>query len=145
LDHLAYANDPFENGAAHPLDFGHWAAYKLELLTHSRVGHGDAVAIGIALDVVYSRRVGLLDAASAERILALIERLGFPVFADELMNTKGHNRLAILNGLDEFREQFGCELTIPLLCAIGTSVELASMERDQVAAAIVELRERARR
>jgi len=143
LDHIAYANDPFESGSAHPLDFGHWAAYKLEILSHFRIGHGEAVAIGMALDVVYSRQAGLLDAAAATRILNLLEALGFPLFADELMNTNAHKHLAILVGLDEFREQFGGELTVPLLSAIGTGVEAVKIDRDLVASSITELRERA--
>ena len=143
LDHIAYANDPFESGSAHPLDFGHWAAYKLEELSHFRISHGEAVAIGIALDVIYSRRAGLLDDPSAARILNLLERLGFPLFADELLNTNSHRQLVILNGLEEFREQFGNDLTVPLLRAIGNGVEAVQMDRIMVASAINELRERA--
>ena len=61
LDHIATSGDPFEMGSARPLDFGHWAAHKLEQLSRFRISHGDAVAIGIALDVIYSRNIGLLD------------------------------------------------------------------------------------
>ena len=51
LDHIATGGDPFEMGSARPLDFGHWAAHKLEQLSRFRLCHGEAVAIGIALDV----------------------------------------------------------------------------------------------
>src|SRR5207249_4231810 len=67
LEHIATSGDPFEFGSARPLDFGHWAAHKLEQLSDYRIRHGEAVAIGIALDTIYSRQIGLLDAASAER------------------------------------------------------------------------------
>ena len=77
LNHIATSGDPFEFGAARPLDFGHWSAHKLEQLSEYRIRHGEAVAIGIALDVVYARRMEFLDATSAERILGLLERLGF--------------------------------------------------------------------
>ena len=87
LDHIATSGDPFEAGSARPLDFGHWAAHKLEQLSHFKITHGDAVAIGIALDVIYSRNTGLLDEKSAARILNLLEKLGFQLFADELLNT----------------------------------------------------------
>ena len=30
LDHIASSGDPFELGSSRPLDFGHWAAHKLE-------------------------------------------------------------------------------------------------------------------
>ena len=49
-------------GSARPLDFGHWAAHKLESLTRNQLRHGEAVAIGIALDTRYSVLAGLLPA-----------------------------------------------------------------------------------
>ncbi len=61
LDHIATSGDPFEMGSARPLDFGHWAAHKLEQLSHFEISHGEAVAIGLALDVVYSGIRGLLS------------------------------------------------------------------------------------
>ncbi|MES1180253.1 MAG: 3-dehydroquinate synthase, partial [Verrucomicrobiota bacterium] len=75
LDHIAGGGDPFETGSARPLDFGHWAAHKLEQLSHFQIPHGEAVAIGIALDVIYSREIGLLEKNSAERILKLLAKL----------------------------------------------------------------------
>src|SRR4030095_8350235 len=86
LNHIATSGDPFEMGSARPLDFGHWAAHKLEQLSDYRTRHGEAVAIGIALDVIYSRRMGFLETAEAERVLRLIEALGFELFAHELMH-----------------------------------------------------------
>ncbi|HZK63829.1 MAG TPA: 3-dehydroquinate synthase, partial [Puia sp.] len=61
--------DPFEKGSSRPLDFGHWSAHKLEQLTHFEVLHGEAVAMGIALDSLYSSLAGYLSPAKAERIL----------------------------------------------------------------------------
>jgi 3-dehydroquinate synthase len=142
LDHLATNGDPFEIGSARPLDFGHWSAHKLEQLSHFRISHGEAVAVGMALDVIYSRNLGLLDAPSAERILQLLERLGFKLFAFELLNSGDQGRLALLAGLEEFREHLGGELSITLLKSIGTSVEVHEMNSAKVVAAIRELRER---
>ncbi len=78
---IATGGDPFELGSARPLDFGHWAAHKLEQLSNFQIRHGEAVAIGIALDVLYSRNISLLHAASAERILALLQKLELPLSA----------------------------------------------------------------
>ncbi len=72
--HISTAGDPFEFGSARPLDFGHWAAHKLEQLSDFRISHAEAVAIGIALDVVYSRNAGHLPSKDADRILALIDQ-----------------------------------------------------------------------
>ena len=43
LAHIATGGDPFEQGSSRPLDFGHWAAHKLEALTDYRLRHGEAV------------------------------------------------------------------------------------------------------
>src|SRR5581483_3305479 len=73
LDHIARSGDPFELGSSRPLDFGHWAAHKLESLSGYALRHGEAVAIGIALDTRYSVEIGLLDEADAERVVSVLE------------------------------------------------------------------------
>ena len=142
LNHITSGGDPFETGSARPLDFGHWAAHKLEQLSDFQISHGEAVAIGIALDVIYSQKIGLLDAKSAERILKLLEQLGFDLFANELLNVGSDGNLQILGGLNEFREHLGGELTITLLREIGRGVEVHEMNLPNVVAAIHELRQR---
>ncbi len=141
LEHIATSGDPFETGSARPLDFGHWAAHKLEQLSSFQIPHGEAVAIGIALDVIYSRNVDLLDKKSCERILKLLEQLGFNLFTDELLKTDA-GRLQILTGLEEFREHLGGELTITLLKEIGRGVEVHEMNQSKIIEAIHELRGR---
>jgi len=42
---IATGGDPFEAGSARPLDYGHWVAHKLEILTNHALRHGEAVAI----------------------------------------------------------------------------------------------------
>jgi 3-dehydroquinate synthase len=136
LTHIATGGDPFETGSARPLDFGHWAAHNLP--------HSEAVAIGIALDVIYSRDLGLLDKKSADRILDLLERLGFKLFAHELLNDDARGNLRVLAGLEEFREHLGGQLTVTLLKAIGRGVEVNEMHTKRVMAAIRELHERSK-
>lgn len=88
IDHIATSGDPFEMGSARPLDFGHWAAHKLEQLNDFKwLSHGRAVAVGIALDVVYSKKIGLLAETEAERILTLLEKLGFKLYDHWLAHT----------------------------------------------------------
>ena len=142
LNHIATSGDPFEIGSARPLDFGHWAAHKLEQLSDYKIRHGEAVAVGIALDTIYSRDTGLLDAASAERALRLLETLGFELFASELLHTDSAHALLVLNGLEEFREHLGGELAVTLLQGIGRGVEVHEMIPAKVVAAIHELQER---
>ena len=143
LDHIATGGDPFEYGSARPLDFGHWAAHKLEMLSRFRVSHGEAVAIGIAMDVLYSRNLGWLDARSADRILNLLEQRGFTLFATELLNDVMCDHFHILEGLEEFRLHLGGQLTVTLLRGLGHGEETHEMRPDLILSAIQELRARA--
>ncbi len=142
MEHIATAGDPFERGSARPLDFGHWAAHKLEQLTEFRVSHGEAVAVGMAIDLIYARRTGLLPEAHAERILGVIRGLGFELFAPvrEIRGPSG--RQDMLDGLEEFREHLGGRLSIPMIRAPGVRLEIHEMDGAVVKAAFDELRER---
>ena len=142
LDHIASSGDPFEKGSARPLDFGHWVAHKLEQLSNFRIGHGDAVAIGLAVDLLYSARIGLVKEATAYRAIDLIERLGFSTYDAILHQVDKDDISVILKGLDEFREHLGGELTITLIQGIGEGVEVHAMDKMHIKSALDELRER---
>ncbi len=144
MNHIATSGDPFEFGSARPLDFGHWAAHKLEQLSEYRLRHGEAVAIGIALDVIYSRMMSHLPAADADRILRLLERLGFTLWSSELLHENSEGQLMLLEGLEEFREHLGGQLTVTLLREIGTGFETHEMHRPRVFEALSELEQRHR-
>jgi 3-dehydroquinate synthase len=124
MNQIANGGDPFESGSARPLDFGHWSAHKLEALTNHHVRHGEAVAIGIALDARYSVLAGLLPEGEDERIVALLEGLGLRIWHPALESTGSDGRLSILVGLDEFQEHLGGALTITLLRDLGVGVEV---------------------
>jgi 3-dehydroquinate synthase len=142
LDHIANSGDPFEFGSARPLDFGHWSAHKLEQLTNFKISHGGAVAIGIALDVTYSKRMGFLDPRSAERVLRLLEALGFELFAPELLMPGRRHEPLVLAGIEEFREHLGGELSLTLLREIGRSFEAHELNTAAVVDSLHELQKR---
>lgn len=142
LEHIAAGGDPFERGSARPLDFGHWAAHKLEQLSEFRVSHGEAVAVGMAIDLIYARRTGLLPEAVAERILGVIRGLGFELFAPVREIRSSSGRQDMLDGLEEFREHLGGRLTIPMIRAPGDRLEVHEMDGAAVKASFDELRTR---
>ena len=130
VEHIGGYGDPFEQGSSRPLDFGHWAAHRLEHLTNYRLRHGEAVAIGIALDVVYSQLSGLIQHRDAQRILATLTELGFVLYVPELfshIDDPTHSQSLFL-GISEFREHLGGELTIMLLWGIGQGVEVHEVD-----------------
>ena len=126
LDHIAHYGDPFEMGSSRPLDFGHWAAHKLEHLTNYRLRHGEAVAIGMALDCTYSYLTGLLDRADWSQIIETLKQLGFELYVAELSRNPTQRRCesSIFCGLAEFREHLGGELAIMLLQELGKGLEV---------------------
>lgn len=139
LDHIARGGDPFERGSARPLDFGHWAAHRLETATAHELRHGEAVAIGMRIDCRYAARIGLLAPRDEARIAATLTGLGLPVFHPALAAHAADGRLDILNGLDEFREHLGGDLSITLLRAVGESVEVHAIDRAAMTDAILSL------
>ena len=141
---IAHGGDPFETGSARPLDYGHWSAHKLESLTKHHLRHGEAVAIGMALDARYSVLVGLLAAGREERICALLEHLGFRLWHPALEAARPDGSLAVLEGLREFREHLGGELTVTLLADIGRGIEVHEIDEARMLAAMGWLKQRER-
>ncbi|MDJ0556350.1 MAG: 3-dehydroquinate synthase [Microcoleaceae cyanobacterium MO_207.B10] len=144
LNHIANSGDPFEKGSSRPLDFGHWSAHKLEQLTNYRLRHGEAVAIGIALDSIYSYLKGWLSEIECQRIVQTLQDLGFALYVPELteyIDVPKHPK-SIFKGLTEFQEHLGGELTIMLLQGIGEGVEVHQVDLSLYKQAIVLLQEK---
>jgi 3-dehydroquinate synthase len=133
---IAFGGDPFETGSARPLDYGHWSAHKLETLTNHALSHGEAVAIGIALDTRYSSLAGLLPPGEDVRVCRLLKTLGFALWHDALSARDADGWLTVLGGLREFQEHLGGELTITLLAGIGRGVEVHEIDPQLVEQAI---------
>jgi 3-dehydroquinate synthase len=119
------SGDPFEMGSARPLDFGHWAAHKLEYLSNFEIRHGEAVAIGIALDSIYSQLLGLISEDDTRRILNLLKTLGFTLYHESLAE---NDKLNLWEGLNEFREHLGGRLTITILERLGKGKEIHEVD-----------------
>jgi 3-dehydroquinate synthase len=144
LRHIGTGGDPFERGSARPLDFGHWAAHKLEALTAHEIRHGEAVAIGLVLDSRYSVEAGLLPELDFLRLERLIGRLGLPRWHDGLLAPGRGSRPALFEGLDDFREHLGGDLTITLLRGIGQAVDVHEMHDPLIEKALAWMRAQAR-
>jgi len=137
---IAHGGDPFETGSARPLDYGHWSAHKLESLTAHELRHGEAVAIGLALDARYSVQIGMLPAAAEERVYRLLKKLGFYLWHPAMDTRDEQGRPVILRGIEEFREHLGGELTITLLRDIGRGEEVHAMDNTEILHAMAWLR-----
>lgn len=123
LWHITRGGDPFELQQARPLDFGHWSAHKLEAITKYRLRHGEAVAIGVAVDTVYSHLQLGLPRSVADDTLKTLLGLQLPIWDSAL------NESVIFDGLEEFRQHLGGELTITLIKQVGQPIDVHSIDR----------------
>ncbi len=133
LLHITTGGDPFEKHESRPLDFGHWSAHKLEPLTDFTLTHGEAVSIGLALDVTISKLLGFLNEQTHARILSLLKALHLPTSHPALANPE------LVNGLEEFREHIGGKLTLLMIEGIGTPREIHELDSTTLRQAIEEL------
>ena len=134
LEHIRAGGDPFEMGRARPLDFGHWSAHKLELLSNFRIGHGDAVAAGVALDSAYAAAQGWIAEADFQRIHRGLSQSGFPLWYPEMEDPR------LLDGLREFQEHLGGELCITFPNGIGQRREESSVSVEVISASLNRLK-----
>ena len=141
LQHIATTGDPFERDSTRPLDYGHWAAHKLELLSNYRLRHGEAVAIGMALDSRIAVELGLFPAGEEERVCTLLKQLRLPVWTD-LLEARDieSSQLQILAGLDDFRQHLGGVLSVTLLTKVGRGVQVNDVPAQVVERAVAWLR-----
>jgi len=136
MHHIAQGGDPFESGSSRPLDFGHWAAHKMEFMTNYELRHGEAVAKGIALDVTYAQLVGLISEEDLQHILDVMIAIGFDLSLPVQSNDKIEH---LLNGIEEFREHLGGQLTITLISDLGVKHDVHTIDMELMSKAITKL------
>ena len=139
LKHITEGGDPFEALEARPLDYGHWSAHKMESMSNFRIRHGEAVAIGVAIDTVYSTLKHGLPATVSESVLNCFHQLGFDLFDQCLQNTD-----VLFEGLEEFRQHLGGRLTVTMLEGVGQPINVHEIDHDAMHEAITTVAEFAR-
>jgi 3-dehydroquinate synthase len=133
--HITLGGDPFEMNEARPLDYGHWSAHRLEAMTDFRLRHGEAVAIGVALDTLYSSMALGLPESDALRVVQCLADLGFNLSDPALRDVTG-----LLEGLEEFRQHLGGRLTVTMLRGIGDPIDVHEIDPDLMRSALERLR-----
>jgi len=110
------ARDERESGARALLNFGHTFGHAIESATgYGTWLHGEAVAIGMALAARLSVRLGRIAQADADRLVALLERLGLPVRPPAIA------RDAWLEYMGRDKKNEGGRITLVLLDRLGAA------------------------
>src|SRR5262249_46764872 len=94
-----------------------------EAMTDFQLRHGEAVAIGVALDTLYSTLTLGLPRGDAERVVRCLGDLGFHLSHPALRDVSG-----LLQGLEEFRQHLGGRLTVTMLRGIGDPVDVHEID-----------------
>lgn len=123
LMHITRGGDPFETRESRPLDFGHWSAHRIEPMTDFSIRHGEAVAIGLAIDCVYSTLAHGLNESVAERVITCLHDLGLTLTHPCLADAD-----ALLGGLEEFRQHLGGRLTVTMLQDVGRPIDVHEID-----------------
>ncbi|WP_013627386.1 3-dehydroquinate synthase [Rubinisphaera brasiliensis] len=123
IRHITQGGDPFEALEARPLDFGHWSAHKLEVMSDFELRHGEAVAIGLAIDVLYSKRKLGLSAERADQVLDCLRQMGILLSHPTLLEVD-----TLFGGLEEFRQHLGGRLTLTMLTDVGKPLEIHEVD-----------------
>ena len=72
------ATDEREKGARKTLNFGHTIGHAIEHASGFALRHGEAVAIGMAVESEAAERAGLAESGTAERVRTALRRAGLP-------------------------------------------------------------------
>jgi len=107
--------DEAERAERQILNYGHTLGHAVEAAAgFRRLTHGEAVAIGMALEARLALRLGLTSAATVERQNALLVRIGLPIRLGPV------NRAAVWRALALDKKSKDGVLRWPLLVGIGS-------------------------
>ncbi len=140
LEHIRTNGDPFEYGRARPLDFGHWSAHKLEIMSGFRISHGEAVASGVLLDSIYAQMQGWISADECDAIRQGLRQSGFRLWFQALEQRDAAGAPAVFGGLRDFQEHLGGELCVTFPRGIGARFEVNEIDLAMMERALQELR-----
>jgi 3-dehydroquinate synthase len=122
--------DEREGGLRAVLNFGHTFGHAIEAgLGFGNWLHGEAVGCGMVMAADLSHRLGLVDAATVERVRALVKAAGLPTVAPDL----GSERWIELMEVDKKNE--GGAIKFILLKPLG-SPSITGVPREQLLATL---------
>jgi 3-dehydroquinate synthase len=77
--------DPYEKGIRASLNLGHTVGHAVELVSRFALSHGEAVAIGMAVEARYAEKIGVARRGLADTIAETLSTLGLPTRIPEGM------------------------------------------------------------
>ena len=115
------------------LNYGHTVGHALETATNYALTHGDAVAIGMAVEAGLSVRLGMIPAAVCDRQNQLLTRFGLPTRLPQVSLD------ALLRLINRDKKVFGDAPRWILPVAVGRAVVSSSVRESDVIDVLKEL------
>jgi 3-dehydroquinate synthase len=129
--------DPYEAELGRALNFGHAIAHAIETATgYSPVLHGEAVSVGIVVDVAIAVRRGLLSRETGGRIMDALARASLPVALDDLQCVPPADQ--VIAHLAKVRQIRDGSLRFVLPTDLGSVLIADDVTEDEVRAALRE-------
>jgi 3-dehydroquinate synthase len=72
-------DDPYEKGFRAALNLGHTVGHAVELVSRFELRHGEAIAIGMAVEAAYAARVGLATQGLVKAVQDSLSALNLPI------------------------------------------------------------------
>lgn len=114
------------------LNYGHTVGHALETATGYTLPHGEAVAIGMAVEARIASRLGLAQAGVEARQNGLLERLGLPTRLPKVAHA------LLLEIMQRDKKVFGDVPRWILPIAVGKAMVSSSVREDDLVAALVD-------
>ena len=115
------------------LNYGHTLGHAIERREQYRWRHGEAISVGMMYAAALARRLGLLDATTAERHRAVLDLLGLPTAYDP----GAWPELREAMSLD--KKTRGAQLRFVLLNGLASAEIVAGPDEEALAAAYAEV------
>lgn len=133
-------SDEREEGRRAVLNAGHTVAHAVEQVSGFRVGHGQAVAIGLVIESRLGESLGLTEPGTSQRIAGLLAALQLPTAMPETLSAE---RVVRAMAMDKKNRAGAIHFSIPAaigrMRGSGTSSWTVAVPADRILAALTSL------
>ena len=120
--------DEREGGLRNLLNFGHSIGHAFEGILTPQILHGECISIGMVLEAVLARHLGVLDGGAVSRLAKCLKNYGLPISSNDslVQERSGHKHCSVehllsIMGVDKKNE--GKKKRVVLLSGIGRTYE----------------------
>jgi 3-dehydroquinate synthase len=127
--------DPYEADLGRALNFGHAIGHAIETATgYGSVLHGEAVSVGMAVEVAIAVARGLLNPATADRVMGILAAADLPVAVQDLRRVPSAEEVVV--GLKKVRQIRDGSLRFVLPTELGSVLIADDVTEEEIHTAL---------